>query len=117
MGTCAFCALQPSAMERYVIARPVHLRLPMPCILSQRGGCARAMRGSSDSDDSSGLGQLEIEVPKEQRPVNELQQLKDSPLYSWVGYIRSPKVYFCVHWLITLFLSATPASFHVFHPF
>jgi len=28
--------------------------------------------------------ELEIEVPKDQRPINELEQLKNSFLYSWV---------------------------------
>lgn len=28
--------------------------------------------------------ELEIEVPKDQRPINELEQLKTSFLYSWV---------------------------------
>lgn len=30
------------------------------------------------------LSELEIEVPEDQRPVNELRQLKNSFLYSWV---------------------------------
>jgi hypothetical protein len=38
---------------------------------------------ASRQDDKS-LSQLEREVPPEQRPVNELQELKESPLYSWV---------------------------------
>lgn len=29
--------------------------------------------------------ELEIEVPKDQRPINELEQLKTSFLYSWVS--------------------------------
>lgn len=32
----------------------------------------------------AGLNRLESPVPREQRPVNELQQLKDTPLLSWV---------------------------------
>ncbi len=35
--------------------------------------------------DEKSLSQLEREVPPEQRPVNELQELKDSILYSWVS--------------------------------
>ncbi|KAL4428459.1 hypothetical protein ABPG75_002548 [Micractinium tetrahymenae] len=31
----------------------------------------------------AGLNRLESPVPREQRPVNELQQLKDTPLLSW----------------------------------
>ena len=39
--------------------------------------------GSNAPDGSKSLSQLEREVPPDQRPVNELQQLKDSLLYSW----------------------------------
>lgn len=40
---------------------------------------------ASRQNDKS-LSQFEREVPPEQRPVNELQELKDSILYSWVRY-------------------------------
>ena len=30
--------------------------------------------------------QLEVAVPKEQRPVNELSQLRNSVLYSWARF-------------------------------
>jgi hypothetical protein len=42
---------------------------------------------SSRQNDKS-LSQLEREVPPEQRPVNELQELKDSYLYSWVSRLK-----------------------------
>lgn len=35
-------------------------------------------------EQQAGLGRLEAAVPREQRPVNELQQLKDNVLCSWV---------------------------------
>ena len=41
----------------------------------------RQMRVWSKNDS---LEELEVEVPVDQRPVNELQQLKSSFLYSWV---------------------------------
>lgn len=37
----------------------------------------------SRREDGGSLSKLEYEVPPDQRPVNELKQLKDSPLYSW----------------------------------
>lgn len=44
----------------------------------------RQMRVWSKNDS---LEELEVEVPVDQRPVNELQQLKSSFLYSWVRMI------------------------------
>lgn len=44
----------------------------------------RQMRVWSKNDS---LEELEVEVPVDQRPVNELQQLKSSFLYSWVRKI------------------------------
>ena len=35
---------------------------------------------------------LEIAVPADQRPVNELSQLKEDPLYSWVRGGQEPGV-------------------------
>lgn len=41
----------------------------------------------ASKQDNQSLSQLEREVPPDQRPVNELQQLKESTLYSWVSYL------------------------------
>lgn len=38
----------------------------------------------------AGLNRLEAPVPREQRPVNELQQLKDTPLLAW-GTLELPQ--------------------------
>lgn len=38
----------------------------------------------AEPDRNQSLSELEIEVPVDQRPVNELNQLKSSLLYSWV---------------------------------
>lgn len=38
----------------------------------------------------AGLNRLESPVPREQRPVNELQQLKDTPLLAWVRWEGCP---------------------------
>ncbi len=35
-------------------------------------------------DETSQVAYLEAAVPSDQRPVNELKQLKDDLLYSWV---------------------------------
>lgn len=40
--------------------------------------------------------ELEIEVPKDQRPINELEQLKTSFLYSWVRYLLTVVGYYVV---------------------
>jgi hypothetical protein len=45
------------------------------------GGSARPRQAGFD-------GRLEAAVPREQRPVNELQQLKDNALLSWVSAAR-----------------------------
>ena len=45
------------------------------------GGSARPRQAGFD-------GRLEAAVPREQRPVNELEQLKDNALLSWVSAAR-----------------------------
>jgi len=39
---------------------------------------------AADQSETESLSELEVEVPEDQRPVNELNQLKTSFLYSWV---------------------------------
>ena len=38
---------------------------------------------SSGSEDSNSVYMLERAVPKDQRPINELAELKEDILYSW----------------------------------
>lgn len=42
---------------------------------------------AADRSETESLSELEVEVPEDQRPVNELNQLKTSFLYSWVRSI------------------------------
>ena len=41
-------------------------------------------KSAKDSQVENQLEFLEVAVPRDQRPSNELQQLKDDMLYSWV---------------------------------
>lgn len=66
------------------------LRTTAP-ILPPRGlGCARnvvvhATEGNTRQGQKTALNGLEVAVPADQRPVNELKSLKQAQLYSWVG--------------------------------
>jgi hypothetical protein len=56
---------------------------------SQRSQPARrcgqlVVRAAGGREQQAGLNRMEAAVPREQRPVNELQQLKDTPLLAWV---------------------------------
>lgn len=44
-----------------------------------------AVRAVRKEQQAGGLGRLEAAVPREQRPVNELQQIKSNLLCSWVS--------------------------------
>lgn len=60
---------------------------------------------------------LEIEVPFEQRPVNEYSSLKDGPLYSW-GEL-SPQSFFIRLgglWLVTFTVLGVPVAAASFNP-
>ncbi|KAJ3697872.1 hypothetical protein LUZ61_001577 [Rhynchospora tenuis] len=73
-------------------------------------------RGSGFAGKSWDPG-LEIEVPFEQRPVNEYSSLKDSTLYSWAGL--SPSSFFSRLgglWLITFTVLGAPISAASFDP-
>lgn len=60
-------------------ARPLGAR----SVSWQRVVVARATEKSTD-EISGGLDPyLEVAVPKDQRPVNQLAELKQDPLYSW----------------------------------
>ena len=53
---------------------------PTFCSLVRRVVHARSV---DRRNDDSPLRNMEVAVPPDQRPVNELRQLKESPLYSW----------------------------------
>jgi hypothetical protein len=69
-------ASSPAALAARPLAAP-----PAPAAPRRRAAATapptRALR------DDGALRRLEAEVPLDQRPVNELAQLKASPLYSW----------------------------------
>jgi hypothetical protein len=61
--------------------RPPLRHLPPRCPLRRT-----AAKRDDDAPAMGGLDPtLEVAVPKEQRPVNELKQLKEGQLYSWVS--------------------------------
>lgn len=51
---------------------------------SQGRGLAQLVAQAARREQQAGLNRMEAAVPREQRPVNELQQLKDTPLLAWV---------------------------------
>ncbi|KAJ4755514.1 hypothetical protein LUZ62_073204 [Rhynchospora pubera] len=83
---------------------------------------AKALKDDPDWRGSGFAGKnwdpgLEIEVPFEQRPVNEYSSLKDSTLYSWAGL--SPSSFFLRLgglWLITFTVLGGPISAASFDP-
>ncbi|KAF6165251.1 hypothetical protein GIB67_030433 [Kingdonia uniflora] len=82
----------------------------------------KALRGERGGGGSGFLGGnwdpgLEIEVPFEQRPVNEYSSLKDGPLYSW-GEL-SPGPFFIrlgSLWLVTFTVLGVPIAAASFNP-
>lgn len=48
------------------------------------------VRAAGGREQQAGLNRMEAAVPREQRPVNELQQLKDTPLLAWVRGKAAP---------------------------
>ena len=92
---CSVCPpLAPVAVHRTSMSRRLST-IPSRCSQhnSRRpwrcsGACLRAVRDNDSqfSEYSGGLDpKLEMAVPVEQRPVNELGQLKQAVLYSWVS--------------------------------
>ncbi|KAI3503038.1 hypothetical protein L1887_31473 [Cichorium endivia] len=89
---------------------------------SQRIITTMALKDEMDGRFSNLPGQswepgLEIEVPFEQRPVNEYSSLKEGPLYSW-GEL-SPRSFFVRLgglWLITFTVLGVPISAASFNP-
>lgn len=93
--------------------RPISGRKGASKRLSRYGSCPQASR----KEDSGSLSKLEYEVPPDQRPVNELKQLKDSPLYSWatlgVGdYIKR----LAILWGGVFALLGGPIAYQTFDP-
>lgn len=77
-------AWEPVVAGPSAVALPVglHRGLRQP----QNGAKQRSagiMRPCAQQQSRGGLDRLEIAVPSDQRPVNELAQLKEDPLYSW----------------------------------
>jgi hypothetical protein len=56
----------------------------------------KSQRRSAEPESQS-WSELEIEVPEDQRPINELEQLKTSFLYSWVRFKRECILYLSEH--------------------
>lgn len=82
----------------------------------------KALKDEADGSRSSFPGQswdpgLEIEVPFEQRPVNEYSSLKDGALYSWVDLGPGP---FLLRlgglWLTTFTILGVPVAAASFNP-
>ena len=69
-------------------------------VLGRRSRCRRSVRlipkadsrSSRNGADSSDLARMETAVPMDQRPATQLKELRDSQLYSWVGWYHLPVV-------------------------
>ena len=94
MARAQISSLQQGALDARldVCTRPLQRPfLPVQTKLHRRSHRSQHLEKTlvvfaSRQNDKS-FSQLEREVPPEQRPVNELQELKDSILYSWVSYL------------------------------
>ncbi|PKA49780.1 Uncharacterized protein ycf36 [Apostasia shenzhenica] len=90
---------------------------------SFRHGCvAKALKDEADGETSGFAGKswdsgLEIEVPFEQRPVNEYSSLKNSLLYSW-GELSPPSFFLRLGslWLVTFTVLGAPIAAASFSP-
>ncbi|KAB5547879.1 hypothetical protein DKX38_011285 [Salix brachista] len=73
--------------------------------------------GTSSSPGRSWEPGLEIEVPFEQRPVNEYSSLKDGPLYSW-GELDPGPFFLRLGglWLVTFTVLGVPIAAATFNP-
>ncbi|XWS33523.1 hypothetical protein CRYUN_Cryun22dG0090500 [Craigia yunnanensis] len=88
-----------------------------------QGVSVRALKDEMDGGMSSGFpGQswepgLEIEVPFEQRPVNEYSSLKDGPLYSW-GELGPGQFFLRLGglWVVTFTVLGFPIAAASFNP-
>ncbi|XP_076891672.1 protein CONSERVED IN THE GREEN LINEAGE AND DIATOMS 27, chloroplastic-like [Bidens hawaiensis] len=89
---------------------------------SQRIVTNMALKDEMDGRFSNLPGQswepgLEIEVPFEQRPVNEYSSLKEGPLYSW-GELKPTSFFLRLGglWLVTFTVLGIPVSAASFNP-
>ncbi|XP_055803718.1 protein CONSERVED IN THE GREEN LINEAGE AND DIATOMS 27, chloroplastic [Solanum dulcamara] len=95
-----------------------------PTIVCRRNVSVKALKdGMNGGTNGSGLGGrswdpgLEIEVPFEQRPVNEYSSLKDETLYSWAEL--GPGAFFLRLgglWLVTFAVLGVPIAAASFNP-
>nr|CAB3495531.1 unnamed protein product [Digitaria exilis]CAB3500422.1 unnamed protein product [Digitaria exilis] len=107
-------------------APPRHGRNPAPGVARRRRRVAvtMALKDEPESSRSGFAGGgpswdpgLEIQVPYEQRPVNEYSALKDSVLYSWAEL--SPGSFFLRLgglWIVTFTVLAAPIAAASFNP-
>ncbi|KAJ4962254.1 hypothetical protein NE237_022193 [Protea cynaroides] len=87
-----------------------------------RWNCVQALKNEPDGGGRGFAGRnwdpgLEIEVPFEQRPVNEYSSLKDEVLYSWGGL--SPGAFFLRLgglWLVAFTVLGAPVAAASFNP-
>ncbi|PIA33112.1 hypothetical protein AQUCO_04200106v1 [Aquilegia coerulea] len=84
--------------------------------------CAKALREEANGGGSGFVGRnwdpgLEVEVPFEQRPVNEYSSLKDGPLYSW-GELSPGPFFLRIGglWLVTFTVLGIPIAAASFNP-
>ncbi|KAF5197905.1 Conserved in the green lineage and diatoms 27 protein [Thalictrum thalictroides] len=84
--------------------------------------CAKALREEANGGGSGFVGRnwdpgLEVEVPFEQRPVNEYSSLKDGPLYSW-GELSPGQFFVRIGglWLVTFTVLGIPIAAASFNP-
>ncbi|GLU13473.1 hypothetical protein SLE2022_301090 [Rubroshorea leprosula] len=118
-----YCSLIPSARHNklgrsYGSSLPKYHRTQKPSWLLS----VRALRDETDGGTSHSQGQswdpgLEIEVPFEQRPVNEYSSLKDGVLYSW-GELGPGPLFLRVGglWLVTFTVLGVPIAAASFDP-
>ncbi|GFR50026.1 hypothetical protein Agub_g12176, partial [Astrephomene gubernaculifera] len=80
---------------------------------------ARAGRDKSRTDEARGGldPYLEVAVPRDQRPVNQLAELKEDPLYSW-GALDAPQYLQRLAGVWAFFFAAVggPIAYQTFDP-
>lgn len=94
-----------------------------PAGVSRHRRCSTSVRAAQDDSRRTGSQggldpSLEISVPPEQRPVNELASLRGAPLYSWATLEAS--AYFkrlIIVWLAFFLLLGAPIAYQSFDPY
>ncbi|KAK6923119.1 CGLD27-like [Dillenia turbinata] len=91
--------------------RNAYLRISVKALSNEKNG------GSSGYSERSWDPGLEIEVPFEQRPVNEYSSLKDETLYSW-GDLSPRDLFIRLGglWLVTFTVLGVPVAAASFDP-